>query len=47
MQDVEVSVLIELLAFVIWCDKCGVIKTRLIFQHWCLLRAPLFTIRQY
>jgi len=45
MQDVEVSVLIKLLAVVTWCDKYGVIKMKLIFQHFCLLRAPQFTIK--
>ena len=32
MQDVEVSVLIELLAVVTWHDKCGVIKNETDFS---------------
>ena len=47
MQDIEASVLIKLLAVVIWCDKCGVKTNGTDFSIFVLLRAPQFTIRQY
>jgi hypothetical protein len=47
VQNVELSVLIKWLAVVTFSDKCGVVTTKLISQHFCVLYAPQFTIRQY
>jgi len=40
MQDIEVSVLIKLLAVVILCDKCGIITKETDFSPFLFITCP-------